>query len=45
MKILSWIQNMVKSLWKDVGNLFKPTEDDYPESGVQPFQGEPYEDK
>ncbi len=36
---------MVQSLWKDVGNLFQPNKDDYPESGVQPFQGEPYEDK
>lgn len=45
MKIFTWIQDMVKSIWNDVGNLFKPTNDDYPKSGVQPFEGDPYDDK
>ncbi len=45
MKIFSWLQNMVQSIWNDVGKLFQPTDDDYPETGVQPFEGEPYDDK
>jgi len=45
MKIFSWLQNLVQSIWNDVGKLFQPTNDDYPETGVQPFEGEPYDDK
>ena len=43
MKVVQWIQNFVQSLWNDVGNLFQPTKDDYPKSGVQPYEGEPYD--
>jgi hypothetical protein len=40
MKIFQWLQNTVQSLWNDVHRLFQPTDDDYPKSGVQPFEGE-----
>ncbi len=45
MKIFQWLQDAVQSIWNDVSRLFQPTDDDYPKSGVQPFEGEPYEDK
>lgn len=45
MKMFQWLQNLVQSVWNDVGNLFQPTRDDYPESGVQPYEGEPYDDQ
>ncbi len=45
MKIFQWIQNMVQSIWNDVSRLFQPADDDYPETGVQPFSGEPYDDR
>lgn len=41
MKIFQWVQNIVQSIWNDVSHLFKPTDDDYPKTGVQPFEGEP----
>lgn len=45
MKIFTWIQDTVQYIWNGVSRLFKPTDDDYPKSGVQPFKGEPYDDK
>ncbi|MDJ0651015.1 MAG: isochorismate synthase [Xenococcaceae cyanobacterium MO_188.B19] len=45
MKIFQWLQDMVQSIWKDVGGLFRPTDDNYPKTGVQPFEGEPRDEK
>lgn len=44
MKISNWIKNVVQSIWNGVARLFQPTNDDYPETGVQPFTGEPPND-
>ena len=44
MKIFQWIQSAVQYLWDGVSRLFQPTNDDYPKTGVQPFEGEAYED-
>lgn len=43
MKIFQWIQDIIQSIWNDVSGLFQPTDDDYPETGVQPFEGDPNE--
>ena len=40
MKIFKWIQNTVQYLWDGASRLFQPTEDNYPKTGVQPFEGE-----
>lgn len=40
MKIFKWIQDTIQYLWNGVSRLFQPTEDDYPKTGVQPFEGE-----
>ena len=45
MNIWEKIQNAVQSILRGVSRMFQPTDDDYPESGVQPFEGEPYDDK
>lgn len=45
MKIFQWLQDTVQSIWNDVSGLFKPTNDDYPKAGVQPFEGEPCDDQ
>ncbi len=45
MKLFKWIQDTVKYLRDGVARLFQPTEDDYPETGVQPFEGEPYDER
>ncbi len=44
MKILKWIQDTFDYLWNGVARLFGPSEDNYPKTGVQPFEGEPYDD-
>ena len=44
MKIFIWIQDITQYLWDGVARLFKPTDDDYPKSGVQPFSGDSSED-
>lgn len=43
MKIFQWLQNVVQYIWDGVSRLFKPSDDDYPQSGVQPFEGDPYD--
>ena len=43
MKLFTWLQEMVQYLGKGVARLLSPANDDYPEIGVQPFDGEPYE--
>ncbi len=45
MKILTWLRDTVQSVIKGVSRLFSPTDDDYPKSGVQPFEGEPYDEE
>ena len=44
MKIFTWMQSTVQYLWDGVSRLFKPTDDDYPKTGVQTFSGEPGDD-
>ena len=41
MKLFTWMQNTAQYLFDGVSRLFKATDDDYPEIGVQPFSGEP----
>ena len=45
MKIFTWIQNLVQYIWDGASRLFKPTDDDYPKTGVQPFSGDPNRDQ
>lgn len=44
MKIWQWFKDTIQYLWQGTVRLFSPTDDDYPETGVQPFEGEPYEE-
>lgn len=45
MKIITWMQDTFKYLVNGVSRLFKPTDDDYPKTGVQPFSGDTNQDK
>lgn len=45
MKIFQWIKNVVQPILKGVARIFQPTDDDYPETGVQPFEGEVYDER
>lgn len=42
MKFELMIRNAMQSLLEAAGRIFSPTDDQYPEIGVQPFEGEPY---
>ena len=44
MRFLQLLQNIVQYLFNGVSRIFKPTDDDYPKTGVQPFEGEPYDE-
>ncbi len=43
MKIWQVLQQGFQSIWEGAIRVFSPSDDDYPETGVQPFKGEPYE--
>lgn len=45
MKIFSQLRQMFQYLWGGTSRLFRPSDDEYPKSGVQPFSGEPFEDE
>ncbi|BAU64761.1 hypothetical protein STA3757_21360 [Stanieria sp. NIES-3757] len=45
MKIWQGLVNMVQYLWQGTVRLFSPNDDDYPETGVQPYEGESYEER
>ena len=44
MKIFKWLKDTVEYLRDGVARLFQPSEDNYPKTGVQPFEGEPYDE-
>ncbi len=41
MKVFTRIQEMLQYVWDGVNMIFKPRDDDYPTTGVQPFEGDP----
>ena len=41
MKFFSTMTDAVQYLYEGVVRLFSPSSDEYPEVGVQPFEGEP----
>ena len=43
MKILQGLQDTVPSILKGVARIFQPMDDNYPQTGVQLFEGEPYD--
>lgn len=45
MSILEKISQSVQSIWDGVVRLFSSSDDDYPQSGTQPFEGDPYDEK
>lgn len=44
MNISRWLNNILKSLSEAVSRIFGPDDDAYPETGVQPFEGDIYSD-
>lgn len=44
MKLLDIIARVTQYVTEGVARIFRPTKDDYPETGVQPYTGDPPED-
>lgn len=44
MNIFQQIQQAFQRVWEGVVRIFSPSDDDYPRSGVQPYEGESYDD-
>ncbi|HEY9618560.1 MAG TPA: isochorismate synthase [Microcoleaceae cyanobacterium] len=44
MSVVQRIGEFLRSLVESGARIFTPAKDDYPESGVQPFQGEPFDE-
>lgn len=45
MGIFQLFDNISKYIFGAVGRIFSPRDDAYPETGVQPFSGDPFQDK
>ncbi len=45
MNIFKWLQNFIQYIGSGVRRIFSASEDDYPETGAQPFEGDPYKEK
>ena len=41
MGVLKWLQQFFQDIGSGVLRIFSARDDDYPETGVQPFEGEP----
>jgi hypothetical protein len=42
MNVLNLVRDAFQYVSEAVVRIFKPANDDYPETGVQPFEGEPF---
>ncbi|MGK7872536.1 MAG: hypothetical protein AB4426_04265 [Xenococcaceae cyanobacterium] len=42
MGIFKWLQQGIDYIVRGVARIFSARDDEYPETGVQPFEGEPY---
>jgi len=42
MDMMKRVSKLVHYLSEGVGRIFSPRDDEYPEVGVQPFEGDPY---
>ncbi|MEM9908562.1 MAG: hypothetical protein AAF921_26480 [Cyanobacteria bacterium P01_D01_bin.44] len=44
MKMTGWLNNILNYLSEAVSRIFGPDDDAYPNTGVQPYEGDPYSD-
>ena len=44
MNFFTWLKQSSLYLWEGIIRIFSPKDDNYPESGVQPFEGDVYEE-
>lgn len=43
MKVSEFLQNLVQYITEAFARIFGPNDDEYPNTGVQPFEGEPHQ--
>ncbi|MBE9181142.1 isochorismate synthase [Oculatella sp. LEGE 06141] len=39
-----WVQQVPQYLWEGINRIFAPSDDAYPKTGVQPFEGDSAKD-
>jgi len=45
MNIWNRLQEMLQFIWDGVSRIFGPSDDEYPNSGVQPFEGDAFDSR
>jgi hypothetical protein len=40
MKVVKWLQEMILFVSEAANRVFSPSDDEYPEAGVQPYSGD-----
>jgi hypothetical protein len=45
MSIFKWLQETLQYIGEGVGRIFRPSDDEYPKIGVQPFGGDIFKDE
>ena len=45
MNVFEWMQKLVQYIGNGVRRIFTASDDDFPETGVQPFEGDPYKEE
>lgn len=45
MNIVQKLQQGFQRFWQGIVRNFSPSDDDYPQSGVQPYEGEPSKER
>lgn len=41
MRAFTWIQNIIQYIWDGISKLIAPSDNNYPQTGVQPYTGDP----
>lgn len=45
MAVLNRFQDALQYLWEGISRIFRPNDDAYPNTGAQPFDGDPYDER
>ena len=45
MRLFKWLQQMFQYVLKGASRIFGPNDDEYPTAGIQPFEGEPFDER
>jgi hypothetical protein len=45
MAVFNKLQETLQYVWEGIQRIFGPTDDEYPKTGVQPYEGEPADER